>query len=76
MASLSKDKDIYQPETTHQDAPRAVLVLTTNGTEDLEFFYPYYRFLEAGFRVDVATPKGGAFKAEVDGIGWTGIGRT
>ncbi|PSO59809.1 MAG: peptidase C56 [Cyanobacteria bacterium QS_7_48_42] len=33
---------------------RAVIV-ASNGVEDSEFFYPYYRLQEAGFTVDVAT---------------------
>ncbi len=64
MANAPQDKDIYQPETAHRDASRAILMVTADKTEDLEFFYPYYRFIEAGFRVDVATPKGGAFKGK------------
>lgn len=35
-----------------------VLILTANGVEDCELFYPYYRFKEEGFDVDVATPDG------------------
>jgi protease I len=38
-----------------------VLMLTADKAEDLEFFYPYYRLIEEGIRVDVATPSGGAF---------------
>ncbi len=34
------------------------LILVAEGVEDLEFFYPYYRLLEAGWKVDVAGPKG------------------
>jgi protease I len=57
-------EDIYQPETAHRDASRSILILTADNTEDLEFFYPYYRFIEAGFKVDVATPDGGAFSGK------------
>lgn len=35
------------------------LIFAEQGIEDLEFFYPYYRFLEAGIAVDVAGPKPG-----------------
>ncbi|MGE3622768.1 MAG: DJ-1/PfpI/YhbO family deglycase/protease [Bdellovibrionales bacterium] len=55
------DQDIYRPETGNGEARRAVLIITDNGTEDLEFFYPYYRFIEAGYKVDVATPDGRMF---------------
>ncbi len=34
------------------------LVITTDGYEDSEFNYPYYRLQEAGFEVAVATPEG------------------
>ena len=61
-------KDVYRPDTQNENANRAILILTANNTEDIEFFYPYYRFIEAGFRVDVATPSGGAFKGK-QGLG-------
>lgn len=34
------------------------LVLATDGFEDSEFNYPYYRLREADWEVDVATPEG------------------
>lgn len=37
-----------------------VAILTADQVEDVEFFYPYYRFAEAGFDVDVLTPDGSA----------------
>jgi len=39
------------------------LILTANGVEDLELFYPYYRFKEEGLEVDVA---GGDFVKGID----------
>ncbi|MCE5276833.1 MAG: type 1 glutamine amidotransferase [Planctomycetaceae bacterium] len=36
-----------------------VLILSADGVEDLELFYPLYRFKEQGFDVDVAGPKAG-----------------
>ena len=45
-----------------------ILIITADKTEDLEFFYPYYRLTEEGYTVDVATPKGGKFEAK-HGIG-------
>lgn len=65
---LDLPKDIYSPETDNKLSPRAILIITADKTEDIEFFYPYYRFIEAGFKVDVATPKGGAFKGK-QGLG-------
>ena len=57
--------DVYQPETANHGAPRAILILTADGTEDLEFFYPYYRFIEAGFKTDVVTPKVASSRASM-----------
>ncbi|HTK85082.1 MAG TPA: DJ-1/PfpI/YhbO family deglycase/protease [Patescibacteria group bacterium] len=56
--------DTYTPETQNRDADVRVLILTDDNVEDLEFFYPYYRFLEAGLAVDVVTPDGGKFKGK------------
>lgn len=36
-----------------------IAVLTADKVEEVEFFYPYYRFVEAGYDVDVITPSGG-----------------
>lgn len=39
-------------------APKArVIILTANSFEDMELFFPYFRLLEEGFRVDVAAPR-------------------
>jgi len=65
MADLPEDT--YKPPA-NGNATRAILMLTADKTEDLEFFYPYYRFIEAGFKVDVVTPKGGEFKGK-QGLG-------
>ena len=34
------------------------LILVERGVQDEEFIYPYYRMLEAGWKVEVATPNG------------------
>lgn len=38
-----------------QGGERRAVIVTGPGFQDEEFIYPYYRLLEAGFRVDVAT---------------------
>src|ERR1700760_4168055 len=63
---FEKARDYYQPDTRNAASGNAILILTADKTEDLEFFYPYYRFIEAGFRVDVVTPDGGEFKGKQD----------
>jgi protease I len=41
-------------------SPRGkVAIVTADKVEDIEFFYPYYRLIEAGYTVDVLTPAGG-----------------
>ena len=35
------------------------IILTADGAEDLELFYPYYRLQEEGITVDVAAPEKG-----------------
>ena len=40
------------------------LILTANGVEDCELFYPYYRFKEENIEVDVASPEGGKVLGE------------
>lgn len=57
-------EDIFRPESQCADPEKSILILTADKTEDTEFFYPYYRFIEEGYRVDVATPEGGAFKGK------------
>lgn len=41
-----------------------ILILTADDTEDLEFYYPYYRLTEEGYTVDVATLDGKSFKGK------------
>jgi len=36
-----------------------IAVLVENGFEDIELLYPYYRFQEAGYRVEVVGPEAG-----------------
>lgn len=50
------------PERLKKNA--RVLIVTADGTEDMEFFYPYYRLVEEGYDVDVATMDGEPFKGK------------
>lgn len=61
-------EDTYQPTSKAKNGAKSVLILTADKTEDLEFFYPFYRFTEEGFNVDVVTPKGGKFEGK-QGLG-------
>jgi protease I len=62
MATLPDDTYAATPQPVTKG--QSILILTADHAQDLEFFYPYYRFIEAGYRVDVATPAGGAFKGK------------
>ena len=57
-------EDTFTPTTAAQTGAKSILILTDDKVEDLEFYYPYYRFIEEGFAVDVATPDGGEFKGK------------
>lgn len=56
--------DIFTAKTQSHPEAGKIAILTTDGTEDQEFFYPYYRFLEEGFTVHVLTPNGKGFKGK------------
>ncbi len=59
-------KDNYKAAPTPERLRKneRVLIITADNTEDLEFFYPYYRLNEEGYQVDVATIDGDSFKAK------------
>lgn len=46
------------------DHDMKVLVVTADNFEDSEFFVPYYRFLEEGFKVDIASMSKGKIKGK------------
>lgn len=64
------DKDNKVPDDIFTSHPQGaakvekIAIITADGTEDQEFFYPYYRFLEEGYTVDVLTPDGKEFKGK------------
>lgn len=71
LFSNGKDeKDNYKaapiPERLKKN--KRIAILTDNKVEDIELFYPYYRFNEDGYEVDIITLNGGSFKGKM-GIG-------
>ena len=64
MADHKAPDDIFKVSSPVQNAKARIVMLTADGTEDQEFFYPYYRFSEAGYQVDVITPDGKGFKGK------------
>ena len=62
----SEQNDMFKAAPTPDRLKKAerLLIITADDTQDLEFFYPYYRLNEAGYTVDVATPKGGSFEGK------------
>lgn len=47
------------PVRTGEPSKGRIAILTADKVEEVEFFYPYYRFVEEGYDVDVFTPSGG-----------------
>lgn len=60
-----KPDDTFAASPQAETKNKSILILTADNTQDLEFFYPYYRFIEEGYHVDVATPNGGEFKGKM-----------
>ncbi len=59
-----KPIDIFAASNQQNNTQQFILILTADYAQDLEFFYPYYRFIEEGFYVDVVTPNGGELKCK------------
>jgi len=59
-------KDTYKAAPTPERLRKntRIAIITADNTQDLEFFYPYYRLSEEGYDIDVITPKGGEFKGK------------
>lgn len=62
--SSSKSILIAAPIPERIQNGQKILIITGDKTEDLEFFYPYYRFCEAGYDVTVATIDGKGFEGK------------
>ena len=60
----TKDNNAVVPIPERLKKNQNIVILTADGTQDLEFFYPYYRLTEAGYTVDVVTPDGGKFEGK------------
>jgi protease I len=60
------DRDIMKAAPIPERLKKAekILIITGDKTEDMEFFYPYYRLMEAGYTVDVATVDGESFEGK------------
>ncbi len=59
-------KDTFKAALTPERLKKniRVAIITADNTQDLEFFYPYYRLNEEGYDVDVITPDGGSFEGK------------
>lgn len=55
-------KAVPVPERLRKN--KKIAIITEDKCEDIEFFYPYYRFFEEGYDVDVITLKGEAFEGK------------
>lgn len=56
---MARTQDIMVSSLQHPSPSASVLIVSGDRFNELELFYPYYRFCEAGLRVDVASPSGG-----------------
>jgi protease I len=61
MGNEEQDTHAVVPIPERLRKQEKVIIITADNTEDIEFFYPYYRLTEEGYAVDVVTPKGGKF---------------
>jgi hypothetical protein len=59
VADAARPADNRVALPTGEPTRGRIAVLAADKVEDVEFFYPYYRFTEAGYDVDVITPAGG-----------------
>ena len=60
--------DTFAPTLLPDNTPdKSVLILVDKDVQELEFYYPYYRLIEEGYNVDIASPNGGNVKGE---SGW------
>ena len=66
FGTSDKTKDIHQaaPTPAREQKSQRIAIITGNKVEDVEFFYPYYRFNEAGYQVDVITENGNSFEGK------------
>ncbi|MBI3630740.1 MAG: type 1 glutamine amidotransferase [Candidatus Sungbacteria bacterium] len=64
MDKQQKDNHAVAPIPERLMKLERVAIITADDTQDLEFFYPYYRLTEEGYTVDVITPEGGSFEGK------------
>src|ERR1700733_13658166 len=64
MGNDTEDTHAVVPIPERLKKKEKVVIITADNTEDIEFFYPYYRLTEEGYTVDVVTPKGGRFEGK------------
>ncbi len=60
----TKDMHAATPTPARELKSQKIAIITSDKVEDVEFFYPYYRFNEAGYTVDVITAEGGSFEGK------------
>lgn len=56
------EQNTYISSKNNPTAKQAVLIISADGFNEQELFYPYYRFNEAGFHVDIASINEGNIK--------------
>lgn len=56
---MAPKQDTMVSTMQNPNASASVLMVSGDKFNELELFYPYYRFCEAGLKVDIASPEGG-----------------
>jgi protease I len=66
LSMMKDEKDTFKAAPTPERLKKnvRVAILTSDKTQDLEFFYPYYRLNEEGYDVDIFTLDGGKFEGK------------
>lgn len=66
LGTTDTTKEIHAaaPTPARELKNQRIAIITGDKAEDVEFFYPYYRFNEAGYTVDVITENGGSFECK------------
>ena len=59
QAGQATMEDTYRASSVDVPTKGKILIITDNGYNDTELLYPYYRFVEEGYDVTIATPDGG-----------------
>ena len=64
MPATKSKRPTIKEETISKSGKINVIILTADKFEDMELFFPYFRLVEEGMKVDVAAPAKGRIRGE------------